>query len=236
MEIRKRISRDTVVLYITGKIDIDSAGIIEETGRLIKQGILKILCNFSNVNAVDYNGLSILAIAYKNVVNQNGALKFCNVPAHIKKLFEVARMDRVFEIHQEEEAALKSFEVSSRVDRLPLRRRFKRITGGAPVRYKTSLSSGDKFSRGKMLNLGGEGVFVYSKSTFPPPSELYMEINLGEEKKPLVLAGTVIWVADKELQPHLYPGMGIKFANLDKNTQAKIIDYIDKNLTRRSRI
>ena len=48
--------------------------------------------------------------------------------------------------------------------------------------------------------------------------------------------GRVIWLADKELQPHAYPGMGVEFVNLDKHTQTKIIDFIDKHLVLRSKI
>src|SRR4030042_6745328 len=112
MEIRKRFSGNTAVLYIAGNIDIDSAAIIEETGILLKEGICRILCNFANVNVVDYNGLSILAIAYKNAANQKGILKFCEVPMHIKELFRAARLDMVFEIYADGETALQRFGLS----------------------------------------------------------------------------------------------------------------------------
>ncbi|MBL7156783.1 MAG: PilZ domain-containing protein [Candidatus Omnitrophica bacterium] len=236
MEIRKRFFKNIAVLYITGKIDINAAGFIEETGRLLREGINKILCNFANVNIVDYNGLSILTVAYKNVVNQNGILKFCSVPLHIKELFKSARLDGVFEMHSEEEAALKSFDLSSKVDKLPLRRRFKRIDVSVPVRYKVGISTDAKLSKGKMLNLSGEGLFIYSKNTFPVSTQLYMELGLKGERKPLTLMGTVVWLADKELQLHSYPGMGITFTNIDKHTQARIVEFIDKNLTRRSKV
>lgn len=235
MEIRKRFSKNIAVLYLSGKINIDSASIIEETGHLIKEGISRVLCNFVNVPMVDYNGLSILGIAYKNITNQKGILKFCNVPKHIKELFKAARLDSVFDIYDDEESALKSFELSSKVDKLSLRRRFKRIDVSIPVKYKTGLSSDTKLLSGKILNMSGEGLFIYAKNTFPVATQIYLEIHLAGEKRTLTLTGIVIWLADKELQPHSYPGMGINFMNLSSDDAEEIIAFIDKNITSRTR-
>ncbi|MBN1353185.1 MAG: PilZ domain-containing protein [Candidatus Omnitrophica bacterium] len=235
MEIRKRFFKNTVVLYIAGKIDIDGAPLIEETGRLVKEGITQILCNFSNVEMVDYNGLTIIAIAYKNVVNQGGVLKLCGVPNHVNELFRSARLDEVFDIYSEEENALKSFELSNKVDMMRLRRRFKRIDVNIPVRYKIGLSADAKLQVGKATNVGGEGLFILSKSTYPVATKLYIELQFHPNEKPLTMMCTVIWLADKELQPHSYPGMGVNFASLDKKTQTELIEFIDKNITGRTR-
>ncbi len=236
MEIRKRFLKNIAVLYIANNIDIDSAALIEETGRLLTGGTQKILCNFTNVNLVDYNGLSIISIAYKNVANRNGVLKFCNVPTHIKSLFKSARLESIFEMYADEKTALKSFELSAKIDKLIMRRRFKRIDVNIPVKYKTGVSSGIKFSRGKILNISGEGLFIFSKHIYPASTRLYMELGFNKTKKPLALTGSVIWLADRELQPHSYPGIGVEFMNISKRSQKKIIEFIDKNITRRSKI
>ncbi len=236
MEIRKRFAKNIAVLYITGKINIDSARIIEETGFLVKEGIQKIVCNFTHVEFVDYNGLSILAIAYKNVGNQKGMLKFCNVPMHVRELFKAARLDTVFEIYDDEESALKSFELSNKVDRLRLRRRFKRIDMSLPVRFKNGLASKNGLLNGRILNLSAEGLFIYSRKTFPVSTQLYLELKLPHKKKSLILCGIVVWLADRELQPHSFPGMGLYFKDIGKKEQDDIIEFIDKNITRRSRV
>ena len=235
MEIRKRFSKNIAILYISGDININSASLVEETGKLIKEGTSEILCNFVNVNMVDYNGLSIIVIAYKNVVNQKGVMKFCNVPPHIKGLFKVSRLDKIFDMHENEELGTKAFALSSKVDKLLLRRRFKRIDLSFPTRFKTGVSSTGKMLSGKALNLSGDGLFVHTKNTFPISTELYVEIDLESSKNPLVLTGTVIWLADKKLQPHAYPGMGIRIANFDGKIQGKLIDFINKHLTMRSK-
>jgi len=235
MEIRKRFVKNIVVLYVSGEININSAEFIEETGSIIREGIGKILCNFANVELLDYNGLSILAIAYKNVTNQGGLLKFTNVPAHVKELFRITRLEGTFDMYEDEKIALKSFDSSDKIDKLTLRRRFKRIDLASSIRYKKGLSSEEKLARGKVTNLSGNGLFIHSKETFPVATEICMEITLGDARKPALLSGTVLWLADRTLQPHAYPGMGVGFTNLETETQQKIINFIDKNLTQRSK-
>ncbi|MCQ9207544.1 MAG: PilZ domain-containing protein [Omnitrophica bacterium] len=236
MEIRQRFEDNTAILYITGKIDINSALLIEKTGQLLREGVKKILCNFTNVRMVDYNGLSLLAITYKNAINQKGAIKFCCVPVHIKQLFEAAKLEKTFEIYPDEKSAIKGFDLSNKVDKLPLRRRFKRIDVSIPIKYKVGLSASNRLLKGKILNVSGEGLYIFTENTYPVSSEIYMEIEFGKGSgTPLTLMGTVIWLADKELQPHAYPGMGVTFSNLDTKAQNKIIDFIDKNLTSRSK-
>jgi len=235
MEIRKRFFKNIAVLYVSGNIDIDAAELIEETGRLVKEGITKVLCDFTNVNVMDYSGLSIMAIAYKNITNQDGVLKFCNIPQHIKELLKAARLDLVFDIYDDEEGALRSFDLTDKVDRLSLRRRFKRIDIGIPVKYKLGIATDSTFYRGKVLNISGEGLFIYSKKTYPASTPIYLEIELGTGHETIMLMGDVVWLADKSLQLHSYPGMGIKFSAIDPKAQEKVIDFIDKNLTRRSK-
>jgi anti-anti-sigma factor len=230
MEIRKRFSESIAILYLAGNIDIDSAPIIEETSKLLNEGVNKILCNFVNVEMVDYNGLSALAIAYKNVTNQSGIIKFCCVSSHIKQLFRIVRLEEIFDVYDSEESAIKAFSLSDKVDKLLLRRRFKRIELSVPILFKPGLSSGDILSKGKMFNISGEGLFIHSKNTFPVSTDLYIEIRLKRSQKPLSVSGTVIWLADKQLQPHVYPGMGVKLTNMDSVTQESVIEFIDENL------
>ncbi len=236
MNIRKRREKNIFILYLEGKIDINSANFIEETGKFLMEGHSKLLCNFNNINMVDYNGLSTIAIAYKNVINKNGVMKFCNVPIHIKELFKLVRLDLVFDVYDNEREAIRSFETTSKIDKLYLRRRFKRIELRFPVKYSLAISAKPRILTGKILNISGDGVFIYAKQTFPVSGQLSMELTLDEDVKALKARGVIIWLADKELQPHCYPGMGVEFVNLNSNIQKKIIDFIDKNITHRSNI
>src|SRR3990167_7477290 len=109
MSIRVREVSNINILDIEGNININSADIIETVGWLVNTGKLNIILNLENVGLVDYSGLSILAVAYKNVANHKGKLKFLHVPLSVIELFRIVRLDSVFDTHSSEEEAVKSF-------------------------------------------------------------------------------------------------------------------------------
>jgi hypothetical protein len=37
-------------------------------------------------------------------------------------------------------------------------------------------------------------------------------------------------LVQKELQPQIYPGMGLEFYNLDSHKQQEIVEFVDRNL------
>ncbi|MDD5173703.1 MAG: PilZ domain-containing protein, partial [Candidatus Omnitrophica bacterium] len=81
--------------------------------------------------------------------------------------------------------------------------------------------------------MSAAGLCVFSKYTFPVNSLLEIELIHRGEIIFLNSTAKVIWIADKELQPHFYPGMGIAFVHLSADNEKLIIDFIDKNITHR---
>jgi len=233
MKIRVRQEGKIVVLNLEGSIDINTANFIEATGQLIREGHTKMLCNFKGVDMVDYNGLSIITIAYKNIVNKGGTMKFCNVSLHIKEFFKMVRLDLVFDIYDDEDKALRAFEVVSKIDKLHLRRRFKRLEFYHPIKFHLAKQPGAKKLSGKMLNISGAGMFIHTKHLYPLSTKLFFEVKMDNNKK-YTLQGVISWHADKELQPHCYPGIGVQFVNLTSETQREIIEFVDKNTSLRS--
>jgi len=237
MKIRIRESKDVTVLDVDGHIDIDAAEFIETVGWILKNNKLKMLCNLENVELVDYSGLSILAIAYKNVVNHNGVMKFCNVALHIRELFKIVQMDKVFQCYDNEELALLNFdEKILELERRQLRRRFKRLEVGIDITFspKKAGAKENQQCKGKALNISGAGLFICTPNIFPIRTQLNLEISLPKELIPLEAEGMVNWIAEKNLQPYCYPGMGVTFIKLDPQIQKELLDFIDKNITHRS--
>src|SRR3990167_7672172 len=107
MSIRVREVDNINILDIEGNIDINSSDIVETVGWLVNTGKLNIILNLENVGLVDYSGLSILAIAYKNAVNHKGKFKLLHAPLPVIELFKIVRLDSVFEIYVDEESAVK---------------------------------------------------------------------------------------------------------------------------------
>ena len=236
LDLKLREVKEVMIIDIEGRIDLNASELIELVGWIMKRGKKKILLNFEQVELLDYSGLSVLAIAYKNVRNHNGILKFSGVPLHIEKLLRIAQLLDVFELHQEEKVALASFEKPRVQPSLQtLRRRFKRLElANIVVRFLPVYRQDDPFFEGKAINLGAEGLFLYAQKVFPANTELVLHLQLANEASPFVIQGVVIWVADKELQPHETPGMGVQFKQLDAKQQKLLIDFIDRHITQRS--
>lgn len=236
MNIRTRKANNISIIDLEGRIDINSSEIIETVGHLIKNRKKDILLNFERVDMVDYSGISILVIAYKNVMNHDGKMKFCNVSLHIDELFKLVRLDSIFEIYRDERTALKTFHIVSLIDKKRLRRRFKRLDVHIDVEFCSKKELKNK-KRGwhisKLLNLSGDGIFLYTKKLLPVGEEIKLKIDLGGIQ-PFEIEGMVIWIADKSVQPQSYPGMGVHFKNIRKQDQDRILEFINKHITRRS--
>ena len=234
MPIRLREENDVHILDIDGRIDINSSEIVEMVGWLVNSGKLKIIFNFENVDIVDYNGLSILAISYKNIVNHKGRLKLLNVPLSVVEMLKVVKLDSVFDIYSDEETAINSF-CESEAQRLHLRRKFPRLDIHLNVKYKMiSDAKNAKIFAGNVLNISGAGIYIYTPHTLPIGTLLDLQFSIPGSPAILEATGRISWLADKELQSHAYPGMGVSFSHLTAEKERAIIDFIDKNVTHRA--
>jgi len=234
MAIRIREVSGISILDIEGRIDINSSDIIETVGWLVNTGKINIVFSLENVDLVDYNGLSIIAIAYKNIINHKGKLRLLRVPLSVVELLKVVKLDAVFEIYDIEEDAVNSF-FNQDVNKLPLRRKFQRLDIHFDVKY--TLSGAQKkpnvFS-GKAMNISAAGLYIYTPYTFPLNSLVELEFRLPGTSGPLICPGRVVWLSDKEIQPHSYPGMGVSFSHLNVDLEKVIADFIEKNTVHRA--
>lgn len=242
MKLKVRCKADVAIIEVEGKVNINSYKLIETVGSLMDKGTTKIIIDMRNVDFIDYNGLSVLAITYKSVLNRKGALRLSGVSSHALELLRIVKLDDVFEIYNSLKDALASFRKKSKLSReeiqeKPLRRRFQRLKADIPIYFRLSHKSShigdDALYSGRIDNISGAGVFVHTINILPPGSEVDVEIVLERLKKPRALKGMVLWVADKELQPDMYPGMGIGFCGLPCHAQDEIIEFVEKNTVHR---
>ena len=220
------------VLELSGTIDIDSAIFIERVGWCLENGYTDILCNFEDVNLVDYAGLSVLTISLKDVLNHGGRMKLANVASHIKKILSLVALDKVFEIYEDFDRAVKSFEedkVISEIQKKQLRRRFKRLPLDIDIQLK-SLSRNESFFKAKVLNLSAVGLLVFSDKVYPLGEILKIRLDLEPSPGVIEIEAKVVWLVEKEIQPQIYPGMGLEFYNLNSEVQKKILEFVERNL------
>lgn len=237
MEIKANRVNGIIVLSLSGRIDVNSANLVEVVGQCLRDGYLDILCNFEEVDFIDYMGISALVLAYKEVVNNNGRMKFSNIPAHLKELFFVTGLDKTIEIYALEEIAINSFQedkVIENIKKLQLRRRFKRLPIDIKIELKNKYDRNPTCLKADILNLSAIGAFIYGCEHFKLGDEIILKFKLPPDSEEMQLEAKVVWLSDKQIQPHAHPGMGVEFYNLPSNVQSKILIFIDRNLSRMS--
>lgn len=234
MKIGIREKEGVVILDLEGNIDINASDFVETVGWVLNNRSKDIVCNFEGINLIDYVGVSLIAVIYKNILNHKGTIKLYNVPSHVMKLFSMVGLDRVFDYYPTEKQALKAIKEEKDIAKIlqkQLRRRFKRIPFKATIEYKLKFSRSDLFYKGKIINLSAEGVFVVTQQLCSIGDLLLVRINLLPEPGMLEATAKVVWVADEEIQSEDSPGMGLEFYNLDPEKQEKIIQFVERHLT-----
>lgn len=232
MEITVQYKGNIVVLSVSGEIDINASELVERVGWCIRSGFKDILCNFEEVNFVDYEGLSVLTIAYKNVINNKCRIKFVNVPVYIRRLFELVHMDSVFEVYDNMELALNAFKEDRAIAEIQskkLRRRFRRLHFEQAVEYWPKRAGG-KPHKGKILNLSAIGALIFCDKIYPLGEVITLRLDLKPHLPKTELEAKVVWHVSRELQHEIYPGMGVEFHRIDSDTQAKIVAFVERNL------
>ena len=90
------------------------AGSIQQLGEDLFQlveaeGRDKLLLNFADVEFLSSAALNRLFMLDKKVKESNGTLKFCSICAGIMDVFAITRLDKHFEILDDESTAVASF-------------------------------------------------------------------------------------------------------------------------------
>ena len=232
MEIKARLEGTVVIMDLGGVVDSNSANFVEAVGQCIRDGYTDILCNFSEVDSIDYMGMSAIILAYKEVLNNHGRFKFTDIPAHLRNLFSVTGLDRVIELYGSESLALTAFredKVIEDIKKLQLRRRFKRL----PIDIKIELRDGVKATcvNADILNLSGVGAYIYGCDKFKLGDAVTLRLRLPPVAEDMVLRARVVWLCDKQVQQQFYPGIGVEFFDISPIDQERVVQFVERNLS-----
>ena len=113
MEISERKVGRVTVVDVSGKmVASDGAGRLKEKiTSLVFQGDKQIVINLGNVAYVDSSGLGELVACHGSAVRGGGEVKLANAAKKIKDLLVMTKLLTVFDAHDSEDAAVKSFTV-----------------------------------------------------------------------------------------------------------------------------
>jgi len=111
MEIHTRTVGDVHILDISGKIVLGEATktIRQTINDLLVNGGRKIVLNLKDVNYVDSSGIGELVRSYTSVTREGKQLKLLNLTEKIRDLLVITKLLTVFQVYENEQAALASF-------------------------------------------------------------------------------------------------------------------------------
>ncbi len=111
MRIETRTVGDVYILDCSGKITLGEGTMaIRNTVRdILKGNGRKIILNLGDVSYIDSSGIGELVSTYTTVTNNGGRLVLLNLTKKIQELLAITKLLTVFEVFDDEQAALASF-------------------------------------------------------------------------------------------------------------------------------
>jgi len=112
MEITKRTVGDVTILDLNGKLTIGKGDVVlrDVLDEVIEGGGKKVVINLDTVNTIDSSGLGELIRSKVTSTKHDAVVKLLNVNIKARKLLTMAQLVGVFEMFEEEELAVASFD------------------------------------------------------------------------------------------------------------------------------
>jgi anti-sigma B factor antagonist len=103
----KSINGHSVLFVHEERIDAHNSGELKTyLLRQIEQGQTQIIVQLEAVRFIDSSGLGALLSGHKNAITKSGKLALVNVQKQVLSMFELTRLNRVFEIYANVDEAL----------------------------------------------------------------------------------------------------------------------------------
>ena len=102
---------DVNVVDVAGRITLGegSSALRDSVREMVGKGQKKILLNLGEVSYIDSSGIGELVSAFTTVTNAGGQLKLLNLTKRVKDLLQITKLYTVFDVHDSEVSAVRSF-------------------------------------------------------------------------------------------------------------------------------
>jgi len=102
---------DVSVVDVAGRITLGegSSALRALLRDMTGKGNKKILLNLGEVSYIDSSGIGELVSGFTTVTNSGGQLKLLNLNKRVKDLLQITKLYTVFDVHEDEAGAVRSF-------------------------------------------------------------------------------------------------------------------------------
>jgi len=105
--IKSRVVNDVVVLDLAGRLWILDLPLGDKINELLKEGHRHFVLSIAGVEYVDSSGLGQMVSIWSSIRNKDGHMTILNPMKRVQRLFDITKLDRIFEIFEYEADAIK---------------------------------------------------------------------------------------------------------------------------------
>lgn len=111
LDIHQREVEKIVILDLAGRIVVgrEAADLRDTLSALRNQGKVNAILNLKHVHYMDSTGLGTLVVGHASFKNAGGAMKLLHISKRGAELMVITKLSTVFEIFNDEQAAIDSF-------------------------------------------------------------------------------------------------------------------------------
>src|SRR3989442_11397499 len=110
MDVSVREDREVTVVALAGELDAASSPLVSESlEKLLATGRQRFVIDLVGVSVVDSSGLSTLVRFFKRVRSGGGRLRLVGLQRPVRRVFELTRLDRAFDIDGAVAEAVRAF-------------------------------------------------------------------------------------------------------------------------------
>lgn len=106
--VSNNLENGELLVKIEGEVDVyTSIDLKKELTKLVESDQKNIIIDLENVNYMDSSGLGVLVALLKELKKIGGELKLISLPVSVKKIFDLTRLTKFFNIYNNLDEATK---------------------------------------------------------------------------------------------------------------------------------
>jgi len=106
LQLNTEVKAEETIVHGSGRITSATSDLLQRTIRGLIPGTKRIVLDLAEVNYIDSSGLAALIEGMQNVQEYDGKFALTGLQEPVRTIFEIARLDQVFRIFSDVDAAL----------------------------------------------------------------------------------------------------------------------------------